>query len=155
MLLSAARAHVGYNTSDFSLLFAEAAVVGLVLYSAQSQRVGITPPYLGVLEAVGFHVSNSLVNGLMRAGVGISSSFALQGLLRALAVQDRLVGVCMVGSTARPGGNPKTKHQIYLVWITSRRGRFAGGVCWERISPGVLRQDVFLLHSKGGMFMGV
>lgn len=68
MLLSAARAHVGFNTSDFSLLFAEAAVVGLVLYSAQSQRVGITPPYLGVLEAVGFHVSNSLVNGLMRGG---------------------------------------------------------------------------------------
>lgn len=70
------------------------------------------PSYLGVLEAVGFHVSNSLVNGLVRAGVGISSSFALQGLLRALAVQDRLVGVCMVGSTARPGGNPKMKHQI-------------------------------------------
>lgn len=70
MLLSAARAHVGLNTSDFSLLFAEAAVASLVLYGAQSQRVGITPPYLGVLEAVGFHVSNLLVNGLVRAGVG-------------------------------------------------------------------------------------
>lgn len=70
MLLSAARGHVGFNTSDFSLLFAEAAVVGLVLYSAQSHRVEVTPPYLGVLEAVGFHVSNLLVNGLERAGVG-------------------------------------------------------------------------------------
>lgn len=30
-----------------------------------------------------------------------------------------------------------------------------GGVCWERISLGVLRQDVFLLHSKGETFMGV
>lgn len=62
MLLSAARARVGLNTSDFSLLFAEAAVAGLVLYSTKSQRVGVTPPYLGVLEAVGFHVSNLLVN---------------------------------------------------------------------------------------------
>lgn len=45
-------------------------MVGLVLYSAQSQSVGITPPYLGVLEAVGYRVSNSLVSGLVRAGVG-------------------------------------------------------------------------------------
>lgn len=36
MLLSAVRAHAGLNTSDFSLLFAEAAVIGLILYSAQS-----------------------------------------------------------------------------------------------------------------------
>lgn len=50
-------------------------------------------PYLGVHEAVGFHVSNLLVNGLERARVGISSSFALQ---------DKLVGVCMVGSAAGP-----------------------------------------------------
>lgn len=42
----------------------------LVSYSAQSQRVEVTPPYLGVLEAVGFHVSNLLVNGLERAGMG-------------------------------------------------------------------------------------
>lgn len=35
VFLSAARAHVGWNTSDFSLLFAEAAVDGLVLYGAQ------------------------------------------------------------------------------------------------------------------------
>lgn len=70
MLLSAARAHIGLNTLDFSLLFAEAAVVGLILYSTQNQRLGITPPYLGVLEAVGFHVSNLLVNGIVRAGEG-------------------------------------------------------------------------------------
>lgn len=29
----------------------------------------VVPPYLGVLEALEFHVSNSLVNGLQRAAV--------------------------------------------------------------------------------------
>ena len=109
MLLSAARAHVGLNTSDFSLLFAEAAVVGLVLYSAQSWRVGIRPPYLVVLEAV--RVSCFQLAGQWpREGWCGGCPPALH--CRASSVQDRLVGVCMVGCTARPGGNPKTKHQI-------------------------------------------
>lgn len=55
VLLSAARAHVGLNTSDFSLLFAEAAVDGLVLHGAPGWR--FIPPCFGVLEAVGFCVS--------------------------------------------------------------------------------------------------
>lgn len=42
----------------------------LVFYSTQSQRKETTPPYLAVLEAVGFHVSSLLVSGLVRAGVG-------------------------------------------------------------------------------------
>lgn len=39
VLLSAARAHVGLNASKFSLLFAEAAVGGLILYGAPGLRV--------------------------------------------------------------------------------------------------------------------
>lgn len=41
VLLTAARAHVVLDTSDFSLLFAEAAVGGLILYGAPSPRVEI------------------------------------------------------------------------------------------------------------------
>lgn len=124
MLLSAARAHVSLNTSDFSLLFAEAAVVGPFLCSAQSPRVGITPPYLGVLEAVGFHASNSLVKGLLRAGVG------------------DLLQLCTAGSPQSPGSTGEAGGRVCggeycqtcreskdetpdVVWITSGRG----GVC--------------------------
>lgn len=69
-------------------------------------------------------------------------------------MEDRLVGVCVVGSAARPGGNPKMKHQISCGSLVGRGG-FAGGVCWERISLDVLRQEVFLLRSQGKAFMGV
>lgn len=44
------------------------------------------------------------------------------------------------------------KH-LDLVWITSGKGGFVEGFCWERISLGVLRQDVVLLHSKRETFM--
>lgn len=88
---------------------------------------------------------NLLVSGLERAGVG-GSPPALR--CRASSVQDRLVGVLWgrlpdLGAIQRRNTRSSVDHQWGL----------QDGVCWERISLGVLRQDVFLLLSESETFM--
>lgn len=89
---------------------------------------------------------NLLVNGLERGGG--DSPPALH--CRASLVQDRLVGSLVgglpdLGVIQRRNTRSSVDHQWGL----------QDGVCWERISVGVLRQDAFLLLSEGEMFMVV
>lgn len=91
---------------------------------------------------------NLLVSGLERARVGgLSSSFALQGLLSAGQAGGRCCGQGYQTWGSSKDETPKSSvdHQWGL----------EDGVCWERMSLGVLRQDAFLLLSKGETFMVV
>lgn len=91
---------------------------------------------------------NLLVNGLERAGVGgFSSSFALQGLLSVGQAGGGMLwgGLPDLGVIQRRNTRSSVDHQWGL----------QDEVCWERISLGVLRQDVFLLLSEGETFMVV
>lgn len=70
---------------------------------------------------------------------------------RASSVQDRLVGSVVMGGLPDLGVIQRRNTRSS---VDHQRG-FRDGVCWERISLGVLRQDTFPLLSEGEMFMVV